>query len=123
MCAEKRPTTSSQFAGTCRISYGATRLSGFYLRTAKIARSTNPGDGILNNCERGNEFANPPVWIIERTRNKESFLMNRLRIATAMLGLLAPCFAPPLRADERNKETRVTTRQPLQVQDTVLPPG
>jgi hypothetical protein len=49
--------------------------------------------------------------------------MNRLKITAAMLGLLTPCFAPALRADERNKETRVTTNQPLQVQGTVLPPG
>ncbi len=49
--------------------------------------------------------------------------MNRLKITAAMLGLLTPCFAPSVRADERNKETRVTTKQPLQVQDTVLPPG
>jgi hypothetical protein len=49
--------------------------------------------------------------------------MNRLRLTAAMLGLLTPCFAPALRADERNKETLVTTKQPLQVQDTVLPPG
>jgi hypothetical protein len=49
--------------------------------------------------------------------------MNRFKITAAILGLLIPCFAPSLRADERNKETRVTTKQPLQVQDTVLPPG
>jgi hypothetical protein len=49
--------------------------------------------------------------------------MNRFKLTAAMLGLLCPCFAPSLRADERNKETRVTTNQPLQVQDTVLPPG
>jgi hypothetical protein len=49
--------------------------------------------------------------------------MNRLKITAATLGLLTSCFAPSLRADERNKETRVTTKQPLQVQDTVLPPG
>jgi hypothetical protein len=49
--------------------------------------------------------------------------MNRLKMTAAILGLFTPCFAPALRADERNKETRVTTKQPLQVQDTVLPPG
>jgi hypothetical protein len=49
--------------------------------------------------------------------------MNRLKITAATLGLLTSCFAPSLRADERNKETRVTTNQPLQVEDTVLPPG
>ena len=49
--------------------------------------------------------------------------MSRLKTTAARLGLLCPCFAPSLRADERNKETRVTTNQPLQVQDKVLPPG
>jgi hypothetical protein len=49
--------------------------------------------------------------------------MNRLKITAVMLGLLTPCFAPSLRADERNKETRVTIKRPLQVKDTVLPPG
>jgi hypothetical protein len=49
--------------------------------------------------------------------------MNRLKITTAMLGLLTACFAPSLQADDFNKETRITTNQPLQVQNTVLPPG
>ena len=49
--------------------------------------------------------------------------MNRLKLTAVVLGLLAAGFAPSLRADERNKATRVTTNQPLQVQDTVLPPG
>jgi hypothetical protein len=49
--------------------------------------------------------------------------MNRIKITTAMLGLLTACFAPSLQADEFNKETRITTNQPLQVQNTVLPPG
>jgi len=40
-----------------------------------------------------------------------------------MLGLLTPCFGPSLRTDERNRETRVTINQRLQVQDTVLAPG
>ena len=49
--------------------------------------------------------------------------MNRLRITATTLGLLA-CLAPSLRADERNKETRVTVMNaPLQVQDTLLAPG
>jgi hypothetical protein len=51
------------------------------------------------------------------------FSMNRLKMTAAMLGLLMPCLGPSLRADERNKETRVTINQPLQVQDTVLAPG
>jgi hypothetical protein len=51
------------------------------------------------------------------------YSMNRLKMTAVMLGLLTPCFGPSLRADERNKETRVTTKQPLQVQDTVLAPG
>jgi hypothetical protein len=49
--------------------------------------------------------------------------MNRFKIAGAALGLLTACFAHSLRADDRTKETRVATNQPLQVQDTVLPPG
>jgi hypothetical protein len=49
--------------------------------------------------------------------------MNRFKITAAMLGLLTPCFAPSLRADDWNKETRVTINQLLQVQDTVLAPG
>jgi hypothetical protein len=49
--------------------------------------------------------------------------MNRLRITTAMLGLLTAGFAPSMRADESNKETRLTINQPLQVQDTLLAPG
>ena len=49
--------------------------------------------------------------------------MNRIKITTAMLGLLTACFAPSLQADDFNKETRITTNQPLQVQNTVLPPG
>jgi hypothetical protein len=49
--------------------------------------------------------------------------MNRHKITIAMLGLLTACFAPSMRADERNKETHFTIDQPLQVLDTVLAPG
>ena len=49
--------------------------------------------------------------------------MNRLKTTTAMLGLLAAGFAPSMRADDSNKETRITINQPLQVQDVLLAPG
>lgn len=49
--------------------------------------------------------------------------MNRLIITATTLGLLSACLAPSLRADERNKETRMTVNAPLQVQDTLLAPG
>ena len=49
--------------------------------------------------------------------------MNRLKTTTAMLGLLAAGFAPSMRADDSNKETRITVNQPLQVQDVLLAPG
>jgi hypothetical protein len=49
--------------------------------------------------------------------------MNRLKKTTAMLGLLAAGYAPSVRADDRNKETRFTINQPLQVRDTLLAPG
>ena len=49
--------------------------------------------------------------------------MNRLRITATTLGLLSACLAPSVRADLRNKETRVTVKAPLQVQDTLLAPG
>ena len=49
--------------------------------------------------------------------------MNRLRITATTLGLLSAWLAPSLRADVRNKETRVTVNAPLQVQDTLLAPG
>jgi hypothetical protein len=49
--------------------------------------------------------------------------MNRLRITAATLGLLSAFFVPSLRADESNKETRLTINQPLQVQDILLAPG
>ena len=49
--------------------------------------------------------------------------MNRLKTTTAMLGLLAASFAPSMRADDSNKETRITINQPLQVQDVLLAPG
>ena len=49
--------------------------------------------------------------------------MNRFKITTAMLGLLTACFAPSMRADDNNKETRMTINGPLQVQDILLAPG
>jgi hypothetical protein len=49
--------------------------------------------------------------------------MNRLKISTAMLGLLTAGFALSVRADESNKETRITIDQPLQIQDVLLAPG
>jgi len=49
--------------------------------------------------------------------------MNRFKITTAMLGLLTACFAPNMRADDRNKETHLTISQPIQVQDVLLAPG
>ena len=49
--------------------------------------------------------------------------MNRLKITAAMLGLLTAGFAPSMRADDNNKETRMTINGPLQVQDTLLAPG
>lgn len=49
--------------------------------------------------------------------------MFRFMITTATLGLLAASYAPSLRADERDKLTRITINQPLQVQDVVLAPG
>ena len=49
--------------------------------------------------------------------------MNRFRVATAMLCLLAAAFAPSMRADAFNYETHLTTNQPLQVENTVLAPG
>jgi hypothetical protein len=41
----------------------------------------------------------------------------------AALGMISACAAPSLRADDNNKETRMTITQPLQVQDTLLAPG
>jgi hypothetical protein len=49
--------------------------------------------------------------------------MNRITIATAMLGLLTAGLAPSMRADDSNKETRITINQPLQIQDVRLAPG
>ena len=49
--------------------------------------------------------------------------MNRLKVTTAMLGLLTAGFALSMRADETNKETRITINQPLQIQDVLLAPG
>jgi len=49
--------------------------------------------------------------------------MNRFKMTAATLGLLSASFVPSMRADESNKETRLTVNQPLQVQDTLLTPG
>ena len=49
--------------------------------------------------------------------------MNRFRMTAATLGLLSASFVPSMRADESNKETRLTVNQPLQVEDTLLGPG
>jgi hypothetical protein len=49
--------------------------------------------------------------------------MKRFKIAFAMLCLLTAGFAPSMRADARDKETHLTTNQPLQVGNTVLAPG
>ena len=49
--------------------------------------------------------------------------MNRLTITTAMLGLLTAGFTPSMRADDSNKETRITINQPLQIQNVLLAPG
>jgi hypothetical protein len=49
--------------------------------------------------------------------------MNRFKMTAATLGLLSACFVSSLRADDSNKETRMTINGPLQVQDTLLAPG
>src|SRR5579864_1914656 len=49
--------------------------------------------------------------------------MNRIKMTAATLGLLSASFVPSMRADENNKETRMTINGPLQVQDTLLAPG
>jgi hypothetical protein len=49
--------------------------------------------------------------------------MNRIKMTAATLGLLSASFVPSLRADENNKETRMTINGPLQVQETLLAPG
>ena len=46
--------------------------------------------------------------------------MKRFKITFAMLGLLTAGFAPSMRADDRDKETRLTTNQPLQVREYPL---
>jgi hypothetical protein len=46
--------------------------------------------------------------------------MKRFTTTAVMLGLLSAHFAPGARADERNKETHLTTNVPLRVQDTLL---
>src|SRR5258708_389331 len=79
-------------------------------------------DFMKSKCERGNERALGVVRISERIKQGD-FSMNRFKMTAALLGLLTPCVAPTLRADDWNKETRLTTNQPLQVQDTVLAPG
>jgi len=49
--------------------------------------------------------------------------MFRFTITAAVLGFLGASFAPSMRADERDKLTRITIDQPLQVQDVLLAPG
>ena len=51
--------------------------------------------------------------------------MNHLRMTVATLGLLSVSafFVPSMRADDSNKETRITLNQPLQVQSMLLAPG
>jgi hypothetical protein len=49
--------------------------------------------------------------------------MNRFKVTFAMLGLLTAGFAPSMRADARDKETHLTTNQPLQVGNILLAPG
>jgi hypothetical protein len=49
--------------------------------------------------------------------------MNQFKMTTAALCLLTLSFAPSMRADERNKETNITTSQEIQIGSTVLPPG
>jgi len=49
--------------------------------------------------------------------------MNRFKITFALLGLLTAGFAPSMRADAMDKETRLTTNQPLQVGNILLAPG
>jgi hypothetical protein len=49
--------------------------------------------------------------------------MKRFKISFVMLGLLTAGFAPSMRADARDKETRLTTNQPLQVGNILLAPG
>ena len=49
--------------------------------------------------------------------------MNRFRMTAATLGLLSAGLVLSMRADDNNKETRMTINGPLQVQDTLLAPG
>jgi hypothetical protein len=49
--------------------------------------------------------------------------MNRFKITLALFGLLTAGFAPSIQADDRDKETRLTTNQPLQVGNILLAPG
>src|SRR5579864_5388739 len=49
--------------------------------------------------------------------------MNRIKMTAATLGLLSASFVPSMRADDNNKETRMTINGPLEVQDTLLTPG
>ena len=46
-------------------------------------------------------------------------------MTVATLGLLSvsACVVPSIRADESNKETRITINQPLQIQSMLLAPG
>lgn len=48
---------------------------------------------------------------------------NRFKLTTAILIALAACFAPSLRADDHSKASHLTIKQPLKVEDTLLPPG
>jgi hypothetical protein len=49
--------------------------------------------------------------------------MTKFRMTLATLGMLSAHFVPGARADEWNKETHLTINVPLQIEDTVLPPG
>jgi len=49
--------------------------------------------------------------------------MNRFKIIVAMLCLLTAGLAPPMRADDRDKETHFTTNETLQVGNILLAPG
>ena len=49
--------------------------------------------------------------------------MKRLVLFVASVGLLGIAFAPRARADEWNKMTILTVNEPIQVPNTVLPPG
>jgi len=49
--------------------------------------------------------------------------MTRFRMTVAALGMLSAYFVSCAQADEWTKETHLTINVPLQIQDTVLPPG